>query len=243
MNSDCICSNKNCPLIMRGFRPYTCVNKKFWRYSFLQGKVIVVEGNVGSGKSSSGKEMARFLSEDCGLPAVYLPEYVDIELLKEFIQNMKMYSYTFQLFMLERRAEIYRNAMLLSSRGHVVIIDRMMHGDLAFAHLHFKRGNISAFQFDNYRARMQSFGFNEPALTIFLDVSPECALRRAKKRARKGETYNLEYFQEIKDAYDEVMKTYRGNVLNIDYEEDLLVEEITTKVEEMLEKCIQFLLN
>jgi len=243
MNSDCICNNKHCPLIGRGFRPYVTKNRNHWKYSFLQGKVIPFDGNISSGKSSIGKETARVLSEEYDLPAVYIPEYVDIPLLTQFIQNMKVFAYSFQLFMLERRAETYRRAIDLARLGHIVILDRMMHGDLAFAHLHHLKGNITDEEYDNYRARMQKFEFNDPALTVFLDVTPETALRRQVRRNRENEKYNLEYFQEIHQAYQDVIQTYRGHILHIPYDDDLLVEEITGKAKQILDQCIDFLLK
>lgn len=242
-SSECVCNNLKCLIKKKGFRPYSCVDKKFWRYSFLQGKVIVFEGLVGAGKSSAAKETARFLRDDCKIPAVYLPEYVDEELLKMFIQDMKTHAYTFQLFMLERRAEIYRKALDLAQLGHVVIMDRMMFGDLAFAFLHFKEGNISPEQFDNYRRRLNSFEFNDPSITIFLKVSPECAATRARKRNRKGETYDLNYFKAVSEAYEKVLEKYGGEILYVDYEKDLLIEELTPKIEEILELILKHLME
>lgn len=244
LSSYCVCSNSECPLRNTGFRPYRFNrNKKRNRFNFLLGKVLVVEGNIGSGKSSSAKEMTRFLSDECELPAVYMPEYINLELLKIFIEDMKTHAYTFQLFMLEQRAECYRKAIELANSGHIVIMDRMMYGDLAFAYRHYTHGNITHEQFDCYRNIMNGFGFNDPALTIYLFTTAEKALQRAKKRDRKNESYTLEYFKEIEQAYSTVMEEYKGDILEIDFEEDLLIEEFPAKIEEILNKCIDFLLS
>lgn len=242
-SSDCMCGVSSCPLRSNGFRPYAGGNKKSWKYSFLQGKVIPFEGNIGVGKSSAAKETTRVLCEEYGLPAVYIPEYVDEELLKLFISNMKAYAYIFQLFMLERRAEVYRKAMELAKTGHIVIMDRMMHGDLVFALLHFEKGNFTKEQFDQYRNRLHNFHFSEPSLTIFLDCSPHCASTRAKKRNRSGETYEETYFEDVDRCYKIVMEKYQGQTLHVPYEENLLVEELTPKVKEILDACVEFLLQ
>lgn len=240
-SSDCICDKPKCPLLQKGFRPYAYGAVSHWKYSLFQGKTIVIEGNIGSGKSSMAKEMETFFNS-VGIPAVYIPEYVDEELLTQFISDMKTHAYTFQLFMLEKRAEIYRRAIEMCKLGHVVIMDRMMYGDLVFAFHHFQQGNITATQFDSYRNKMQSFGFNHPAITFYLQVSPECAHRRAVKRNRKGETYTLSYFEEIDAVYKTILAQYKGEVIHVPYENDLLSEELLERAESLLQQAINFIL-
>lgn len=227
---------------MDRFKPYATSNREFWRYSFFQGKVLVIEGNIGAGKSSIAKAMENFFNER-GISVVYLPEYVDLELLNLFINDMKKYAYIFQLFMLEKRAEIYRQAIEYAKLGYIVIMDRMMYGDYVFALQHYKKGNISEEQFIAYKNRMAHFNFNEPALTFYLDVTPECAYQRAKKRNREGETYDLTYFQEIDQNYKSVIQDYKGEILMIPYEKDLEPENLGQQVETMLNSAIHFLLS
>lgn len=232
---ECVCDNVK-------FRPYACIDRRMWKYSFYQGKVLVFEGNIGAGKSSLAIATTNFFNK-IGISAVYLPEYVDIELLNMFIQDMKTYAYSFQLFMLEKRAEIYRKAIELAKLGHVVIMDRMLHGDYVFALHHHQKGNISEKQFTSYLERMEKLKLSEPALIFYLETTPECSHQRALKRNRKGETYPLSYFQEIDSNYQEVFKDYTGNIVPIPYNDDLNTTQLLEKAEDVLNSGLQYLLS
>lgn len=237
----CLCGNVECKLQDISFRSYVVVDKRKWKYSFYQGKVLVFEGNIGAGKSSLAIEVTNFFNS-IGISAVYLPEYVDIELLNMFIKDMKTYAYSFQLFMLEKRAEIYRKAIELARLGHVVIMDRMLHGDYVFALHHHQKGNINEQQFASYLKRMNTLKLSEPALIFYLKTTPECSYTRARKRNRTGETYPLTYFEEIDSNYQEVFKDFKGNIVNIPYDHDLTPTQLVEKAEDVLNLGVQYLL-
>lgn len=228
---------------MIGVQAYNYDHPVASRYSFLRGMVIVLEGNVGVGKSTAGIHLARYL-RDLGLPARYIPEHVNPHLLGAFIEDMKRFAFTFQITMLELRRASYHLAEAYAKNGEIVILDRMVHGDLVFGRYQRDLGNITEEQYRAYLQNVKDLDFPSPSLVIYLRATPEKALERVNRRARDKESaYQLSYLRGIHDLYEEMIQAYPHSVLELDYNKDILVDEMEENVRRILEEAITFLVS
>jgi len=183
----------------------------------LRGKIIVIEGLISAGKSTAGKKISEFLNS-IGIKTKFFPEPIAMGLLKIFLSDQKKYAYAFQLAMLIKRQSIYKEAYTLSEKGYCCIIDRSLYGDLCFAKLHLKRGNISTEEWDSYVETLNSEKFNSPDYVIYLKVTPRVAIERCKKRDRDGEkTYDIKYFKELGNMYNIIIPNSSENMMVIDW--------------------------
>lgn len=171
-------------------------------YLPLRGCVFTLEGLIGVGKSSLGRSLELTL-QNAGHRAQFFPEYCNAELLRQYISNIPAYAYAFQLFMLSKRIEIYREAEKYAASGGVAIIDRSILGDFTFARMQHKAGCISDEEFKVYCSVMRQEIQLTPTINVFLTCSPQVSMERIKLRGLQPEVegYELAYLQQLSDAY------------------------------------------
>lgn len=164
-----------------------------------QGPVIWIEGLIGAGKSSITKE----LSERLGLLPFHEP--VDSNpYLGLFYEDPKEWAFSMQIHLLRERWVMQRLANLTALKGTGVILDRGLPGDRVFAKMHMLAGNIHALQWETYEQWFEAacLHVQTPSLVIFLDVEPEVALERVRKRGRVAEAgMDLKYLQDLRKGY------------------------------------------
>jgi deoxyadenosine/deoxycytidine kinase len=83
-------------------RPFHPNHPLYERLRTLRGAVIVIEGIIGSGKTSLGRKLTQMIAGS-NIPCKFFEEEVNDELLALFLKDMKKYAFTFQLFMLANR--------------------------------------------------------------------------------------------------------------------------------------------
>lgn len=174
----------------------------------FRGTVLTVEGGIGIGKSTKCRSLVQVLNE-AGVPATYMPEDYDPQLLEAFLDQAKAapgefnaHAAPFQFDVQTRRIATYRQALALQQAGQCVVIDRSLVGDYAFAMLQYEDGNLTEADWDEYCRRAEAADLLDPDLTLFLHASPQVALERCQKRARTGEdAYTLDYFRRLSRVY------------------------------------------
>ncbi|KAG8180212.1 hypothetical protein JTE90_016489 [Oedothorax gibbosus] len=192
--------------------PYETKPFKYWHayfHSTLQyfdenTKIIVVDGQIGAGKSEFTKALAEafdmkyipeptvdvFYTTENGydlrkLDAIAPPSYKVCE-LKTFYQNPYHHNVAqFQYRMNFLRYMDYINACAhLLNTGQGVVMERSAFSDFVFFEAMFKAGYVNKRVKDLYYD-IQANTLDEllrPHLVIYLDISPEVALERIKKR-------------------------------------------------------------
>jgi deoxyadenosine/deoxycytidine kinase len=166
-----------------------------------RGAILLVEGSIGSGKSTLTTKLAGLLQ----FRAFHEP--VESDYLDKFYKNPKEMAFEFQLRQLARREVIHHAAQseaLLHSDYLGSVLDRSLLGDRVFAALHREAGNISQEQWITYEILFHSAWGRllPPALLLFLDVEPEVAMERVKNRNRGAESgLTVEYLRSLRKGY------------------------------------------
>lgn len=176
------------------------------KYKSLRGGIYVIEGIVGVGKTTLGKSIETYLN-NIGIDCKFYREYVNHDLLNQFISDMKKYAYSFQMIMLLKRIEIYREAEAYTKLGGVAIVDRSLFGDKTFAKLHYQDGNISEDEWNIYNKYILSETLPTPSACVYLQCSPEISLQRLKNRGIESEIngYNIEYVTKLNNIYQNII--------------------------------------
>lgn len=208
-------------------RPFYPIHPLYERLRTLRGALIVVEGIIGGGKTMLGQKLTK-LVHDAGIPCKFFEEEVNLSLLELFLSDMKKYAFTFQLYMLSNRQKVYREAMNFARQQNgVAIIDRSLHGDIAFAQMHNDSGNISDEEWKVYENIVVSNSLPEPTVVIYLDVYPEVALERIHLRNRGSEAakYTIDYLRDLDANYKVSMEESRVPIKYIDWNESRSLTE------------------
>ncbi len=170
---------------------------------------ICIDGVVGAGKSTLGE----ILAHELGIEFFREP-VLDNPLLDKFYYDKKRYSFPLQVFFLNKRFKMIKDAEKLNG----CIMDRSIYGDVIFAKMLMEDEDMTPEEFDVYEELLHNMleHIKRPRLMIYLENSVEKAMEKIKRRGR-------EYEQIVPVKYWETLnKNYR------DYFENYNISEILT---------------
>lgn len=219
-------------------------NNKYNIYTSLRGSIIVIEGLIGVGKSTLGASLENYLN-NMNIKCKFFPEYVNKNLLQQYISNMSKYSYSFQLFMLSKRIQTYRDAEEYANKGGVALIDRSVYGDMAFALMQKEKGFISEDEWQIYLNIMHQEIRLEPRIIVYLNCTVDTCLKRLNKRGDKTEIngYNPQYFKDLEESYNNVIQKYNDtNIVYLDWNQFSDFDGIYLKTD-ILDKFLNVVIN
>ncbi|KLO24186.1 deoxycytidine kinase [Marinitoga sp. 1197] len=202
------------------------------------GKMIVLAGNVGAGKST----FTRVLSERLGFTPYY-ESVNDNPFLEDFYQDQKKWSYHLQTFFLFHRFNSIKQ--IIDSKDNA-ILDRSIYEDAEiFAKNLYNNGKMSEREYQTYRQifyTMLEF-LKKPDLLIYIKTSVDTVVKRIKKRGREMEMQvPIEYWKQLDDLYMEWINNYNqskiyvvdGDTIDI-VENPEYIDKIVEDISEILE--------
>lgn len=203
------------------------------------GKLIVIEGIDGAGKTTQAKELVKSLNKE-GLNASYTKEPTDM-VIGQFIRekilsgNMEINPLALQyLFNADRVMHMEKIESLLQ-KGMIIVMDRYFWSSVAYA-----LADIPAISSQNWL--MTAFSvlsfyhqFIEANQTFFLDISVDIALRRISESGKHGEIYdNGRKLPQIYANYQKLLKEFPDAFTLIDAARKQ--DEITAEIISLIKK-------
>lgn len=165
-------------------------------------KLIAIDGNIGSGKSTFVSYIKEHYKD-----VLFLPEPVNewmkvcdeynTNILENFYRDQDKYAFVFQINAFQSRLQIALNAFR-DNPNAVFITERSLYTDRhVFAQMMHDQGKISTLEFNTY-LNMYNYFIEQckPDIIIYLDATPSICYDRVIKRGRKGEDIPLAYLQE-----------------------------------------------
>ena len=184
-----------------------------------------IAGVVGVGKSSLTK-----LLEDDGYTVFKEPVF-DNPLLDKFYYNKPKYAFILQVFFLNKRFEMCKEANITKES----VMDRSIVEDTIFAKMLRDSGDMSPYEYQVYKELFDNMieHVDPPKLMVYLKISPEEALRRIRKRGRQFEIDNdKKYWYDLIQNYDNFFHEYKWSKLltievdNLDFVNNKKDEEV-----------------
>jgi len=174
-------------------------------YSDETGKFIVVEGNIGVGKSTFCKELVEARTAHSQL----FPEPVDKPafrtLLGRYYDDPGRWGFAFQMYALKERFKQHTLAAELAANGVDVVQDRSIYADGCFGRLVHVDGNMTQEEWDIYADTFGSLKrfLRYPDLMVYLRADPEVCHERTKARGREEESgVPLDYLKRLHDEHE-----------------------------------------
>lgn len=162
-------------------------------------RYIVVEGNIGAGKTS----LARKLAADTG-GKLLLEEFAENTFLPQFYKDPAKYAFPLELSFLAARYEQLKNN--LDTGSSVIISDYHIRKSLLFAENNLGPEELVLFKsfYNIVTAQLP-----EPDLVIFLEKDVDKLLWNIKNRGREFETTISEnYLKGIRNLYHSLLKNH-----------------------------------
>jgi len=171
----------------------------------LRGKLIVVEGIDGAGKTTIAKYLANTLISK-GFKAIYTREPYHPQIIKLLENKGKELGAIMEALLLaaDRYLHIQEVIKPHLEVGYYVICDRYYYSSLAYQ---------TARGADINWIRTINFFIIRPDVSIYLDVNPEVGLSRLSKNSER----RLRYLEDI-----ELLRKVRSNYLNLVRKEELI---------------------
>lgn len=177
---------------------------------------VAVAGNIGAGKTTLTKLLAKHYKWEAQLEDV-----VDNPYLDDFYNQMERWSFNLQVYFLNSR---FRQVNQIHNSGKDIIQDRTIYEDAhIFAPNLHAMGLMTNRDFENYSSLfelMESF-VKGPDLLIYLRSSIPNLVAQIHKRGRDYEnTISIDYLSRLNERYEAWITKYdKGNLLIIDVDD------------------------
>ncbi|MGM5468774.1 deoxynucleoside kinase [Flavobacteriaceae bacterium LMO-SS05] len=174
---------------------------------------VAVAGNIGAGKTTLTKSLAKHYKWE-----PQLEDVVDNPYLDDFYNQMERWSFNLQVYFLNSR---FRQVGLIRKSGKDIIQDRTIYEDAhIFAPNLHAMGLMTNRDYENYRSLfdlMESF-VEGPDLLIYLRSSIPNLVNQIHKRGRDYEnSISIDYLSRLNERYEAWIHGYnKGKLLIID---------------------------
>jgi len=159
-------------------------------------RLILVAGNIGSGKSS----LTERIGERLGWKTAY-ESVIDNPYLPNFYANMKEWSFHLQVFFLGHRSQQHLD---MFNDPQSAMIDRSIYEDAyIFARALHAMGNINELDYITYRKVYDLIvrTLPAPSLLIYLKAPVDVLMKRIHKRGREMESTISSEYLSLLDSY------------------------------------------
>jgi len=200
-------------------------------------KMIVIEGNIGAGKSTLTKKLAERLNARAFYEPVDSNPYLEL-----FYKDPKKYALPMQFYLMSNRYEFHQEGIEHIWRtGQSCIFDRSIYGDYVFAKKNWIDGNMSELDFENYN-NMRDVMLKTlmvPHIVIYLKNDPEKTLENINSRSRGCESgIPLDYLKGLDSLYKDLvfdLKQMGSKIIEIDWNEFKSTDYVLEQLEGHLE--------
>lgn len=181
-----------------------------------QVRWLIVEGNVGAGKSTFLKIMQRYL--EVGMvfePHEQWQRVADAgNLLDYFYQDPSRWAYTFQSYAFVTRMMAQQRYAQRVNTG-ICILERSVFSDrYCFAKNAYEQGNMTGLEWHLYKEWFSWFVHNflsKPSGFIYLRVDPKVCFERMHERNRHEEsTVPLDYLEKLHEKHESWLVQRQG---------------------------------
>ncbi len=183
---------------------------------------IAVAGNIGSGKTTLTKLLARHFAWQAHFEDVDDNPYLD-----DFYNDMQRWSFNLQIYFLNSR---FNRMLEIRKSESTIIQDRTIYEDAyIFAPNLHSMGLMSTRDFENYSTlfNLISSLIQPPDLVIYLRASVSTIVKQIEKRGRKYEdNIRLDYLRRLNERYESWVDSYNlGKLMIIDVDNTNFIDK------------------
>ena len=174
---------------------------------------IAIAGNIGSGKSTLTRMLARHYGWEARFEAVDQNPY-----LEDYYRDIQRWSFNLEVYFLKER---FRDLIDIAQSKNTIVQDRTIYeGVYVFMQNNKDMGNLSERDYDTYMELFEQMMsvVRLPDLLIYLHASVPHLVGNIQKRGRDYEqAIQLEYLQNLNRRYDDfIYKIYKGRVMVVE---------------------------
>ncbi len=212
-------------------------------------KVVSVEGNIGSGKSTLVEMLKESLGKEKDI--IFLQEPVEEwntimdkngqTILQKFYADQQKYSFAFQMMAYITRLALLRKTVKENPNA-VIVTERCLYTDkFVFAQMLYDAGKIEDVEFSIYLNWFDEFIEDLPiSKMVYIKTCPNVCYERMIKRNRNGEAgIELSYLEQCHDYHQKMVDHMKVPVLDIDGNKDNSEENVCENWIQEIKQFIQ----
>ena len=174
---------------------------------------IAIAGNIGAGKTTLTKMLARYYGWEPRFESVSFNPY-----LEDYYGDIKRWAFCLETYFLKER---FKDMLAVQKAGHTIVQDRsIFEGVYVFVRNNYERGDLSERDFKTF---MELFDLMKsqmkmPDMMIYLRKSVPALVAQIQKRGRDYEQQmEIDYLKGLNDKYEDfIFHRYEGRVLVIE---------------------------
>ncbi len=181
---------------------------------------ITIAGNIGAGKTTLTRMLARYYGWEARYESVNFNPY-----LEDYYKDIPRWSFCLETYFLKER---FKDMLAISQSTHTIVQDRSLYeGVYVFVTNNYRRGDLSERDYTTYMELFRNIQslLTLPDVMIYLRKSVPQLIAQIQKRGRDYEqTMQIDYLQDLNERYEDfIFNQYKGNVLviesdNLDFE-------------------------
>ena len=183
---------------------------------------IAIAGNIGAGKTTLTKMLAKYYGWEPRFESVSFNPY-----LEDYYTDINRWAFCLETYFLKER---FKDMIAVQQATHTIVQDRsIFEGVHVFVRNNYERGDLSERDYINYMElfELMKLKMKRPDLMIYLRKSVPALIAQIQKRGRDYEqTMQLDYLKGLNDKYEDfIFNQYDGRVLviesdNLDFEKN-----------------------
>ena len=174
---------------------------------------IAIAGNIGAGKTTLTKMLAKYYGWEPRVESVSFNPY-----LEDYYSDIKRWAFCLETYFLKER---FKDMLAVQKTEHTIVQDRsIFEGVYVFVRNNYERGDLSD---RDYTTFMELFDLMKsqmkmPDMMIYLRKTVPALIAQIQKRGRDYEqTMQIDYLKDLNDKYEDfIFHKYEGRVLVIE---------------------------
>ena len=174
---------------------------------------IAIAGNIGAGKTTLTRMLARYYGWEPRFESVTYNPY-----LEDYYKDISRWSFCLETYFLKER---FKDLLSVQRATHTIIQDRSLYeGVFVFVRNNYLRGDLSERDYTTYMELFNNLKnlIRLPDMLIYLRKSVPALIEQIQKRGRDYEQrMQIDYLKDLNERYEEfIYKEYEGRVLVIE---------------------------
>ena len=174
---------------------------------------IAIAGNIGAGKTTLTKMLARYYGWEPRFESVSFNPY-----LEDYYTDIKRWAFCLETYFLKER---FKDMLAVQRATHTIVQDRsVFEGVYVFVRNNYERGDLSKRGYETFMElfELMKGQMKMPDMMIYLRKSVPALIAQIQKRGRDYEqTMQIDYLKGLNDKYEDfIFRQYGGRVLVIE---------------------------
>ena len=174
---------------------------------------IAIAGNIGAGKTTLTKMLARYYGWEPRFESVSFNPY-----LEDYYGDINRWAFSLETYFLKER---FKDLLAVQQASHTIVQDRsIFEGVYVFVRNNYERGDLSERDYITYMElfELMKLKMKCPDLMIYLRKSVPALIAQIQKRGREYEqAMQIDYLKGLNEKYEDfIFHNYEGRVLVIE---------------------------